>query len=239
MSQRQKQVTNEKRARRLGTGEGIRAEKPRKGGRGGLPTWVWVVVGAVIIAAIGVGAVLITRGDSSSDAAQSAVVTDRLATTKPDFESVGTWDPNYTDLAGALTALKLPGLSESVEHYHVHLKILADGHNVVVPQNMGLDATNQVYSPIHTHDERGVIHIEADTKDFVANLGEVFDVWGVKFDKQCLGGFCDGVKVYVNGKQVDQYADLPLHSHDDVTIVAGTPPKDFTPDTNFKFAPGE
>jgi hypothetical protein len=121
----------------------------------------------------------------------------------------------------------------------VHLKILADGHNVVVPQNMGLDATNQVYSPIHTHDERGVIHIEADTKDFVATLGEVFDVWGVKFDKDCLGGFCDGVKVYVNGKQVDQYADLPLHSHDAVTVVAGAPPKDFTPPSTFKFAPGE
>ena len=120
-----------------------------------------------------------------------------------------------------------------------YFAIFADGHNVVVPQNLGLDATNQVYSPIHTHDERGVIHIEADTKDFVANLGEVFDVWGVKFDKQCLGGFCDGVKVYLNGKEVDQYADLPLHAHDNVTIVAGTPPKDFTPDTNFKFAPGE
>jgi hypothetical protein len=238
VSQRQKQVTNQKRARRLGTGEGIRPEKPKRSG-GGIPMWVWLVLGAAVLLAVGVGAVVVTRSDGSSSGADSPVVQDRLQTTKPDFQSVGTWDPNYTNLAGALTALQLPGLSESVEHYHVHLKILADGHNVVVPQNMGLDATNQVYSPIHTHDERGVIHIEADTKDFVATLGEVFDVWGVKFDKDCLGGFCDGVKVYVNGKQVDQYADLPLHSHDAVTVVAGAPPKDFTPPSTFKFAPGE
>ena len=27
-----------------------------------------------------------------------------------------------------------------------------------------------------------------------------FDVWGVYASDRCLGGYCDGVKVYVNGK---------------------------------------
>jgi hypothetical protein len=238
VSERQKKATNEKRARRLGTGEGIRAEKPRGGG--GVPMWTWVLAGAIVIAALVVGVVLATRSSGSSNSGSTAtVVTDRLATNTIDFASQGTWPANYDNLSGAMAALQLPGQSDSVEHYHAHFTIYADGKKVVVPANMGLDTTNQVYSPIHTHDESGVIHIEADTKDFRGTLGDVFDVWGVKFDKQCLGGYCDGVKVWVNGKPNDQYGDLQLQSHDAVTIVAGDPPAGFKPDQSYKFPAGE
>ena len=57
MSQRQKQRTNENRARRLGSGEGIsrKGRKPSSGG--GVPAWAWVVGGAVLIAEL-----LVARG---------------------------------------------------------------------------------------------------------------------------------------------------------------------------------
>ena len=231
-------MTNEKRARRLGTGEGIRAEK--RGGGGGVPAWAWVLAGAIVIAALIVGVVIATRSSGSSSSGQtSSVVTNRLATNKIDFASQGTWPANYDNLSGAMAALKLPGQSDTVLHYHAHLNIFADGKKVVVPQNLGLDVNNQVYSPIHTHDESGVIHIEADTKDFRGTLGDVFDVWGVRFDKDCLGGYCGGVKVWVNGKPVNQYGDLELQSHDAVTIVAGPEPAGFKPDSSYKFPAGE
>ena len=70
MSQRQKQRTNENRARRLGSGDGI-ARHGRgpvgKSGPGGVPAWAWVVGGAILVAAIAVvAALLVTRGGSSS-----------------------------------------------------------------------------------------------------------------------------------------------------------------------------
>src|SRR3954463_10910427 len=99
MSQRQKQRTNENRARRLGSGDGI-ARHGRKpvgktggpgggpawaggGGRalpGGVPAWAWVVGGAILVAAIAVvGALLVTRGGSSGSGGNqtAAVITQR------------------------------------------------------------------------------------------------------------------------------------------------------------------
>jgi len=113
MSQRQKQRTNENRARRLGSGEGIarHGRAPvRKSGPGGVPPWAWVVGGAILVAAIAVvAALLITRGGSSGSGNQTAtVITQRNSTAKVDWVSQGTWPPNYTNLQAALTAMNMP-----------------------------------------------------------------------------------------------------------------------------------
>ena len=112
MSQRQKQRTNENRARRLGSGEGI-ARHGRgpvgKSGPGGVPPWAWVVGGAILVAAIAVvAALLVTRGGSSSSGGDQtpAVITQRNSTAKVDWVSQGTWQPNYTNLQAALTAVR-------------------------------------------------------------------------------------------------------------------------------------
>jgi hypothetical protein len=239
VSQRQKQATNEKRERRLGSGQGIRSDAPRGGG--GVPVWGWIALIVVVAALVGGGVFLLTRSSdsSSSGGTSSSVITDRLATTKPDPISEGTWAPNYDNLSGAIAALNLPGYSEAVEHYHAHLRVIADGNEMAVPSQIGIDQATQTLSPLHTHDDSGVIHIEADQKDFRATLGDVLDIWGVKFTDQCLGGFCDGVKVYVNGKPVSDPVNYKLQSHDAVTVVAGTPPADFKPDESYKFPAGE
>jgi pimeloyl-ACP methyl ester carboxylesterase len=68
MGKAKKQLTNERRARRLGTGEGI-AAKPSKGGGGGIPGWAWLVAASVIVAAAIIGVALVARGGSSSSGA--------------------------------------------------------------------------------------------------------------------------------------------------------------------------
>ena len=250
MSQRQKQRTNENRARRLGTGEGIAR---KKGAKPGTPRWVWIVVGVLVVAVLGLGGALIVKsqsGGSSSgafwpNAPKPAVVTARNSTQKLDFISTTTWPANLTNIKEAAQALGLPNQSDSIEHYHVHLDIWVDGHKVEVPPNMGL--TPSWFSPLHTHTytnvpnnlSRGVIHIEADRKGFVALLGQVFDMWGVRLDNNCMGGNCGGVKIWVNGKPTTAGPLLKLHSHNEIAMVVGTPPKNFTPPSSFKFAPGE
>lgn len=239
MSQRQKQATNQKRERRLGSGQGIRSEAPKRGS--GMPVWGWIGIIVLVAVLVGGGVFLLTRSSdsNSSSGGSSSVVTDRLATTKPDPVSEGTWAPNYDNLSAAIAAMNLPGFSEAVEHYHAHFRLIADGKEIAVPSQIGIDQATQTLSPIHTHDDSGVIHIEADQKGFRGTIGDVFNIWGVKFTDQCLGGYCDGVKVYVNGKPISDPLNYELQSHDAVTIVAGTPPADFKPDASYKFPAGE
>ncbi|MCU1449172.1 MAG: hypothetical protein JWP02_1342 [Acidimicrobiales bacterium] len=43
-------------------------------------------------------------------------------------------------------------------------------------------------SPLHTHDESGVLHVEND-KERQITLGQLFTEWGVRFNDQCVGGY--------------------------------------------------
>ncbi len=239
MSKRQKARTNQNRERRLGTGEGIARSKG--GSTSGIPVWMWVLsVSGFLALGVVVAVLLLTRGGSSGSTGSTAgVVQQRDSTAKIDFVTQGTWPANYTNLAGAITALGLPGLSDTVEHYHVHIHLIVDGNDVPVPADIGLDQSTQTYAAIHTHDEKSVIHIEADVKGYRSDLQNVFDVWGVRLTSQCVGGFCQGVKMWVNGTPSTKLGAYLLQPHDAITIVEGTPPAGFTPDASYTFAAGE
>jgi hypothetical protein len=252
MSQRQKQRTNENRARRLGTGEGISRQGrrgPARGGGGGVPAWAWVVGGAVVIAAIAiVAAIVLTRGNgsSSSHGQNSTVVKSRNSTATVDWVSQGTWQPNYAHLKAALSALGLTdvaGMTGYATHYHAHVSIYVnDGgtlHRAPIPQSVGIDVPDQILSSIHTHDSTGVIHMESDKKGFKATLQQVFDVWGVRFSGQCIGGYCGGVHMWVNGKPSTAFGGYELQEHDQVTLLAGAVPSDFKPQASYSFPGGE
>jgi hypothetical protein len=249
MGKAKKELTNQRRAQRLGTGEGIAPGSHKRGG--GVPPWAWLVGGSVLLAAVIVAAaVLVTRSSSSSAAGGgqgAAVVQDRLSHSKIDFTSEGTWPANYANLDGALTALNLapnPNAQLAV-HYHWHLTVYAGGRNVVVPRNIGLQNPPGLSSDIHTHDvstdvHDGIIHVESPQPGFRATVLDFFDVWGVYATNKCLGGYCNGVKVYVNGKIAPAGLQTEPGEHAAVTVVAGKLPPGVTPDTKFTgFSPGE
>jgi hypothetical protein len=257
MSQRQKQRTNENRARRLGTGDGISRQGRRSGGggSGGVPAWAWVVGGAILLAAIGiVAALVVTRGNSSSSSGpdtNSSVVTARNTTAEIDWISQGTWLPNYTNLAEALPALGLTNVGSMTTayetHYHAHLTIEVPDQGtlrkVPVPADIGIivdqaTQTASVLASVHTHDTTGVIHMESDKKNFKANLFQIMSVWGVRLNSSCIGGYCGGVHMWVNGKPNTQFGSYTLQEHDQVTLVAGPLPAGFKPQSSYKFAAG-
>ena len=102
MGKAKKQLTNERRAKRLGTGEGIAPTKAKGGG--GMPGWAFMVSGAVLLAAVIIAAAfVVTRSGSSANAQSSSVIQDRLTHSKIDFVAEGTWPPNYNNLDAALT----------------------------------------------------------------------------------------------------------------------------------------
>ena len=244
MSQRQKQRTNENKARRLGTGEGISRKGRSPSSGGGVPAWAWVVGGAILVAAIAiVAAIVITQNGSSSGGTSGggtpAVITERNSTAKFDPVSQGTWPPNYDNLQQAITAMGLPASSATMlyaTHFHVHITLYVDGRKTPIPSQVGIDPNTQTLAAIHTHDDTGIIHMEAGEKNFAPPLQDVFNVWGVRFNKDCIGGYCGGVEMWVNGTPNTQLGQLTLENHQVITIVEGKQPKGFKPDTTYPWA---
>ncbi len=138
------------------------------------------------------------------------------------------WAVDSTNLRAHLGADGLQVLTAEgqVQHTHQHLDLFVDGAAVEVPANIGIDFATGILSPIHTHDATGIIHVESPViREFT--LGELFDVWGVRFDAHCVGGTCDGngrvLSVFRNGQPVaGDPRSLVLEAHEEIVVAIGT-----------------
>jgi hypothetical protein len=152
-----------------------------------------------------------------------------LATSQPVGGALrASWPADPPGLQQRLEAAGLQVLTAEgqVQHTHQHLDLFVDGERAAVPAGIGIDTTAGIIAPVHTHDATGIIHVESPVVR-AFTLGEVFDVWGVKFDAHCLGDTCDGngrvLLVFVNGRPVtgDPRA-LVLESHLEIVVAIGT-----------------
>jgi hypothetical protein len=116
-------------------------------------------------------------------------------------------------------------------HIHAHLDVFVDGVQQVVPENIGI--MNSCLFWLHTHDERGVIHIEAPTYR-IYTLGQFVDVWANSTVDQLPAGT---PTAYVNGQPAGDYRSIELGAHQEIALVYGMPPA-VIPST-YTFAPGE
>lgn len=146
---------------------------------------------------------------------------------------------SYLIFSGALSSISQTLSSQSDGHstgqllFHIHatLTIRIDGQEVKIPRNIGIspflwiDRSLERYgignsSPMHTHDESGVIHIES-TVARNYTLGEFFDIWGVTFNEFCIFDKCVGegsLTVTVNGVRNSEYRNHVLLDGEDVRI---------------------
>ncbi len=138
------------------------------------------------------------------------------------------WPANTRLLKARLDALGLPALrSEGLRlHTHQHLDVVANGRLVPVPAGIGIDPAGRFIAELHTHDASGIIHVEAARRRRFT-LGELFDVWGVRFSARCLGGYCArggrAVWVYVDGRRAlgDPRA-VVLRKHQEIVVAYGS-----------------
>lgn len=124
----------------------------------------------------------------------------------------------------------LPALDAEVFtiHWHAHLDIYVDQDPVLVPANLGIDEVERKISPLHTHDDSGVVHIEApDTTPI--SLGQLFTLWDLRLDDKCVSTYCSPqtpIKTYVDGEQfTGNPADLVLKDHQEIAVVIGKAPR--------------
>lgn len=157
---------------------------------------IGLVVGAVVVAGVVAVIALTADGDDASGTdGASGELPGMLLTEAP-------WPANTDELAARLDVLDLP--AEGVaQHLHVPLYVYVGGEAVTVPTNLGISAS--AVSPLHTHDELGTLHVEsAAVQDFT--LGQAFDVWGVRLDADCLGGYCRSadaqLRVFSGGQEM-------------------------------------
>lgn len=148
-------------------------------------------------------------------------------------ESPGPWEPLTEGMQERERALRLPAISETIYHVHAQLKVYVNGKPMKVPVNIGIDPDGGFLSSLHTHDEKGVIHMEA-VEPYPFTLGQFFTVWGVKFTPTQLGAFRPGnglvLETYLNGKKVPNGPQTQLKQSDRVVVGFGKPgsfPKDF------------
>jgi hypothetical protein len=138
------------------------------------------------------------------------------------------WSAGTGGLRDRLGALGLPALGSegTALHTHEHIDVFVHGRSVTVPANIGIDRTAGFISPLHTHDQSGIIHVEsATTRAF--SLGQFFDVWGVRFTRECLGGLCDtgseSLRVFVDGHEATgDPRRLELFAHEEIVVAFGT-----------------
>ena len=111
--------------------------------------------------------------------------------------------------------------NSEVQHLHVHLDIVVAGAAVTIPAEIGLAPP---YSPVHTHSQSGVIHIETDAPSASVTLGDFFTVWGVALSPRCLGGYCapSVPRVYLNGEaHAGPPRQIRLRDGDEIAIIVG------------------
>jgi serine/threonine-protein kinase len=146
------------------------------------------------------------------------------------------WPAETRHLSERMALIGMPPLGQEAVDVHIHqnLVVYVHGRRVVVPligqEHPG--AADTFFAEIHTHAELGTIHVEA-AKIRHYTLGDVFDVWGVRFSwgssqaNRCLGSYCDGVegqiRVFLGGQPyVDDPTQLPLADQQVIVVTYGT-----------------
>ncbi len=133
-----------------------------------------------------------------------------------------------------------------INHVHSHLDVFIDGQEVVVPAGIGINIEDSAVrhfenpigyggielcdqpciSPLHTHDETGIIHTESEDPQ-PHTLGQFFTEWGVELSESCVGEHCapTPIAVYIGGEPYDgDPRAIELTDQKVIVVVVGTPP---------------
>ena len=142
--------------------------------------------------------------------------------------SQGVWINEIVHLKERLNAIGLPALSVegTAMHIHQHLDIFIHGKPISVPADIGVNPFAGFISPIHTHDDSAIVHVESPTvQNFT--LGQFFDIWGLKLTRDSIGGYNSDtqnkLQVFVNGKEsIVSPREIILAAHQEIVITFGT-----------------
>lgn len=123
--------------------------------------------------------------------------------------------------------------------YHIHARVTMyiNGPAVQLPQGVGVATDNSCLYWLHTHDTKGVIHIEAPGNSSII-LGNFVDLWGNQFASLSYPPELDqnyGWQAWVNGKPyTGDFRKIPLNKYTLVTLAYNSP--GVKPDTTYDWS---
>ncbi len=187
-------------------------------------TWIWGAIGVIFIAGIVWWSAL-----QQAPAAHTTPITVADPSALPGLQTgTAPWIAETDNLSARMKADQLPELTMEgqVMHIHQHLDLYINGEVVPVPRDIAINEAKGWLSQIHVHDTTGIIHVESPY-EAVFTLGQFFDVWGVKFTRDTIGGYtadaAHALRVYVNGELYNgDPRMLELAPQQQITIVYGT-----------------
>lgn len=200
---------------------------------------IFGAVGVITAALIGGGTwAVVSQGGSGEQTALPRAISGN-GTSAPPWPLPA--DPVSVAREAGLTVQPMEG---TAKHFHAHLDVLVNGKEVTVPANLGIHPSGNAMSELHTHDERGVLHVEAPTKNKRYTLGQVFAEWDVRLNASAIGGLrADGknsLRAYVDGKQAPgNPADIELKPHRQIALVYGPADAKVDVPAEYNFKPGE
>jgi hypothetical protein len=104
-------------------------------------------------------------------------------------------------------------------HIHSGLAIVLDGQRIHIPADIGINIDEQCLYWLHTHVDRGVIHIESPTTQEQFTLGQFFRVWGYPLSSTEILGFHGQLRTWVDGKPYSgDPATIPLRDLETIVI---------------------
>jgi thiamine pyrophosphokinase len=121
-------------------------------------------------------------------------------------------------------------------HVHAHLTIYINGQQATIPQNIGIPTDNSCLYWLHTHDPKGILHVETPLQD-TFTLGTFLRIWGEEYTQlqyplqlEDTGDW----KVYVNGEEYKgDFHKIELKAHTLITMAYQSP--DIKPDTVYNW----
>lgn len=195
---------------------------------------------AVAVAALAVaGGWVLLNGSKSTPVALPKPVSEGATAAMPP------WPVPADTIVGARAAgLTVNNMEGMVQHFHTHLDIIVNGKPVTVPANLGISVPEQAISELHTHDTRGVLHVESTSPKQRFILGQAFTEWRVKLTPTSLGGLtADGkntLTAYVDGKKWNgDPAAIELKPHREITLVFGPVGQKVDVPSGYAFEPNE
>jgi hypothetical protein len=159
------------------------------------------------------------------------------------------WELNKQGGAARIKAAGLEVLNAegSAEHFHAHLDVFVNGKAMIIPADIGFEfnAAGQPtgISALHTHDESGVIHVEAPVAGKTYTVGQLLTEWGVLDGTGPATGTAahspiTGWSATVNGKKRSgSISSIVLKAHDEIVLYRGTAPSPMP--STFAFPAGE
>jgi hypothetical protein len=199
----------------------------------------------ILAALVTAGTLAACGGGNGQEKAATVPLAPRPAT------GAAPWPRPADPLALTRRAGLVPERRESLQyHVHAHLDVYVNGRHITVPPAIGIEirdpgvksgpqpdgstayggislCAQPCISPLHTHDDTGVLHTESPTPT-PNRLGQFFTEWGVRLTPTCVGGYCKPkapIEIVVDGKRfTGDPRSIELSDRREIAVVIGRPP---------------